>query len=346
MSPLGKGSSLDCRIVDSIQRIPKEEFNRLSHPENPFLEYEFLESLERSSCIGKNTGWNPNYILLENKKKKLVGILTFFIKSDSYGEYIFDWEWANAFHRVGLNYFPKVVVAAPFTPANGVRFLIENDLEFERDVEILTRALIEFCKDNKISSIHFLCLTKKEQHFLEKFGFLSRTTHQYHWLNRGYQCFADFLDDIRSKRKKQIRKERDILRKAGITLMTLTGNEIKPRHMNIMWDFYADTHAKKWGSAYLNQDFFQHIHRSYKHRILLVMAQRENKFIGGSFSFFKGKSLFGRYWGALEHHPFLHFECCYYSLIEYSILQGLKKFEAGAQGEHKFLRGFAAKTGF
>ena len=291
-------------------------------------------------------GWSPRYILLEDEKKKLIGILTFFIKFDSYGEYIFDWEWANAFHEAGLSYFPKVVVAVPFTPANGVRFLIEKNFNFETGAEVLLNALTDFCRNNKISSIHFLCLTKKEQCFLEKFGFLSRITHQYHWLNHGYQSFADFLDNMRSKRKKQIRKERDSLRQAGIKLITLTKDEIKLKYMNTMWDFYADTHSKKWGNAYLNLDFFNRIYKFYRHRILLVLAQRENKFIGGSLNFFKGKSLFGRYWGALEEHSFLHFECCYYSLIEYSISQGIKKFEAGAQGEHKFLRGFVAKPVF
>ena len=268
--------------------------------------------------------------------------LVFYIKNDSYGEYIFDWEWAQMFHQAGLSYFPKVVVAVPFTPANGSRFLHDPKINFETCARHLTQTLMEYCQESSISSIHFLCLTRKEQAFLEKFDFLSRLTHQFHWKNNGYGIFDDFMDDLRSKRKKQIRKERESIRNQGIRVSFVKGKDVREKHIDAVWSCYQNTHFRKWGSAYLNQNFFERIFQNHGRRIILVLAEKSNEIIAASFNYHKADHLFGRYWGALGNYPNLHFECCYYQLIEFSIQNEIQTFEAGAQGEHKFLRGFPA----
>lgn len=336
-----KSSHFNLAIYDSIKHIDKNQYNRITDRENPFLEYEFLEALEISGCVGNDTSWIPRHIVLSDDKK-IIGALTFYVRFDSYGEYIFDWEWAQAFENAGLQYFPKVVVAIPFTPANGTRILVDPDYSFEEIVLVMVNCLIEFCKKEHISSIHFLFLTEKEQRFLEKLGFLTRKTHQYHWKNREYECFDDFLDDMRSNRKKQIRKERRQLRELGLNISIIEKEDIKRQHMDAIWEFYLHTTSRKWGRPYLNRQFFNLMFENFRHRLVLVLAKDEDKFVGGTFNVVKNKTLFGRYWGSIRDYKNLHFECCYYKLIDYSIANKIEIFEAGAQGEHKFLRGFVA----
>lgn len=328
-------------IYDSIRQIDKNQYNRIADRENPFLEYEFLEALEISGCVGKDTSWIPRHIVLYDRKK-IIGALTFYIRFDSYGEFIFDWEWAQAFENAGLRYFPKVTVAVPFTPSNGTRLLVDPDYSFEEIVVPMVNCLIEFCEKEHISSIHFLFLTEHEQRFLERLGFLSRKTHQYHWKNREYKSFDDFLGDMRSNRKKQIRKERRKLRELGLNISIIEKDDIKKQHIDTMWEFYLDTTSRKWGSPYLNRQFFNLMFENFRHRLVLVLAQHEDKAVGGTFNVVKNNRLFGRYWGSSRDYKNLHFECCYYKLIEYSIENKIDIFEAGAQGEHKFLRGFVA----
>ena len=333
--------SLETKVLHSITELKESNFNKIADYNNPFLEHEFLMALEKSGCVGENTPWQPRYLQL-TKKNVIIGILVFYIKYDSYGEYIFDWDWAQAFHRSGLSYFPKVVVAIPFTPATGNRILYDMNFSFDLCAKELLAALIDYCSSLSISSIHFLCLTQKEQIFLEKIGFLSRITHQYHWLNQNYNTFNDFLDNIRSKRKKQIRKERKFIQDAQIKIYFVRGEDVEEKHIWAIWSFYQETHSRKWGSGYLNLDFFHKIFTYHSHRILLVIAEKDNQMIAGTFNYYKNEKLFGRYWGAIKHYQNLHFECCFYQLIEFSIQNQIKIFEAGAQGEHKFLRGFSA----
>jgi len=331
----------ELNVYNSITSLDKGLYNEIVDAENPFLEYEFLEAFEQSGCVGSHTAWNPRYIVLTDRDR-IIGAITSYIKLDSYGEYIFDWEWARAFDSSGLNYYPKLVVAIPFTPATGRRILVHPDYSFEECAEIMVKRLIDLSIEENCSSIHFLYLTENEYDFLDKLGFLRRKTHQYHWKNRNYSNFDDFLCDMRSRRKKQIRKERKSLDQMGLQIQTLHGGEIKEEHMDAMWEFYLDTHSRKWGSPYLNREFFDLMFQNFRHRLVFIMANDGNDWVGGTFNVVKNNRLFGRYWGTRYNYKNLHFECCFYGLIDYSIKNGVKIFEAGAQGEHKFLRGFAA----
>lgn len=335
------GTDYGLSVYDSISGIEKEQYNRIADPGNPFLEYEFLEAMEKSGSVGRHTAWIPRHIILRDGDT-VIGAISAYIKLDSYGEYIFDWEWARAFENAGLGYYPKMVVAIPFTPATGVRILVHPEYTFNECAEIMVKALINLSVQEKCSSVHFLFSTEREQHFLELRGFLSRTTHQYHWRNRNYKSFEDFLSDMRSGRKKQIRKERKSLEEAGLDIRIIEKDDITEEHMDAIWEFYTDTHSRKWGSAYLNREFFDLMFKNFRHRLVLVMAHNGIGWVGGTFNIVKNNRLFGRYWGALYNYSNLHFECCFYGLIDYSIKKGVDIFEAGAQGEHKFLRGFAA----
>ncbi len=336
-----RNSHFNVAVYDSIKHIDRDRYNPIVDRENPFLEYEFLEALEISGCVGIGTSWIPGHIVVYDERK-IIGALTFYVRFDSYGEYIFDWEWAQAFENAGLQYFPKVVVAIPFTPANGSRIVVHPDYAYEEVVPIIVTRLVEFCEKERISSVHFLFLTEKEQGFLERLGFLTRKTHQYHWKNRGYKSFDDFLGDMRSNRKKQIRKERTRLSEAGLNISIIEKDDIKRRHMDAMWEFYSDTTSRKWGRPYLNREFFNLMFENFRHRLVLVLATDEDGAVGGTFNVVKNNRLFGRYWGSIRYYKNLHFECCYYKLIDYSIANKIDTFEAGAQGEHKFLRGFVA----
>ncbi|MGH7851654.1 MAG: GNAT family N-acetyltransferase [Thermodesulfobacteriota bacterium] len=328
-------------VYESITGIDRDRYNEIIDGENPFLEYEFLEAMEKSGCTGRHTSWNPRHIVLYDADR-IIGAVTAYIKSDSYGEYIFDWEWARAFENARLRYYPKLVAAIPFTPANGTRISVHPDYAFEECAGIMVDRLIEISIEEGCSSIHFLYLTDEERIFLEKKGFLSRLTHQYHWKNRGYNTFEDFLSDIRSGRKKQIRKERKSLEDEGLDIRIIEKDAINSRHIDAIWEFYTDTHSRKWGSAYLNREFFDLMLENFKNRLVLVIANNGERCVGGTFNIVKNNRLFGRYWGTVYNYKNLHFECCFYRLIDYSIRNGIDIFEAGAQGEHKFLRGFAA----
>ncbi len=327
-------------LYDSIRLIEKEKFNRIADPENPFLEYEFLDALEESGCVGPETTWHPRYIALKDGDK-IIGAIAFYIKYDSYGEYIFDWEWARAYQTARLRYYPKALVAIPFTPANGTRILVDPDYQFDLCADMMVNYLIEFSKGENLSSVHFLFLTEREQTFLESLGFLSRRTHQYHWINRNYRTFDDFLDDLRSNRKKQIRKERKSIEESMLDIKIIEKSDIHREHVDAIWKFYVDTHSRKWGSPYLNKKFFDLVFDGFRHRLVMVLAKEKTNWVGGTFNVVKNNRLFGRYWGCSGDYTNLHFECCFYSLIDYAIENKVDIFEAGAQGEHKFLRGFA-----
>jgi predicted N-acyltransferase len=335
------GKDYRLTVHDTISGIDKDIYNDIIDSENPFLEYEFLEAMEKSGCVGPYTAWNPRHIVLYDGSR-IAGALSAYIKTDSYGEYIFDWEWARAFENSRLRYYPKLVVAIPFTPATGRRISVHPDYPFDECAGIMLDRLKELCAEERCSSVHFLFHTDEEGGFLESKGFLTRITHQYHWKNRGYKTFEDFLSDIRSGRKKQIKKERKSLEEAGLNIQIIEKDDIKEEHIDAIWDFYTDTHSRKWGSAYLNREFFDLMFENFRHRIVLVMADNGKGWAGGTFNIVKNNRLFGRYWGTLYNYRNLHFECCFYSLIDYSIRNGIDIFEAGAQGEHKFLRGFAA----
>lgn len=329
------------KIIESITEVDKDAYNAIQDKDHPFLDHEFLMSLEKSGCIGERTGWDPRYILLFDDRK-LIASLAFFIKTDSYGEFIFDWEWARAYQNVGLSYYPKGVVGVPFTPTTGKRLNVHPQYDYRTCSQLLIDAMISLSKELDLSSIHCLFIDRQEQEVLAQAGFIERITHQYHWENRNYEDFDNFLEAFKASKRKQIKKERRPFYNSTVKIHLLTGGSIKKEHIDTMWQFYNDTHMRKWGEAYLNYEFFDLIHKHFSDRIVMVMAKSEGRWVGGSINFLKNSRLFGRYWGTITNISNLHFECCYYSLIEYAIKNKIKGFEAGAQGEHKFLRGFKA----
>ncbi len=328
------------QICSSITEVEKKEYDSIQPDNNPFFEFDFLFALEKSGCVGPGTGWEPHHLLLR-EGENLVGAVTFYLKTDSYGEYIFDWQWAQAYQDAGLRYYPKAVAGVPFTPATGPRIIVRKDYDYEMCSQELVRKLVEICSKS-LSSIHFLCITAQEQELLFNCGFLSRLTHQYHWHNSGYLSFDDFLKSLRSGRRKQIRKERRRLDHLGVEISVLEKEQIRSEHIDSIWEFYLNTNSKKWGNAYLNREFFDLVFETYRQKTVIVIAKMDGRPVGGTINFRKGDKLYGRYWGCNIEVPYLHFECCYYRLIEFAIDNAINVFEAGAQGEHKFLRGFEA----
>ncbi|MCG6167878.1 GNAT family N-acetyltransferase [Leptospira sanjuanensis] len=336
-------SQTDIRVefIDSIVSISKEEWNAISDPKSPFLEYDFLRSLEVSGCIGSTTAWVPKYCVLW-KEGRFSAAIPFFLKYDSYGEYIFDFQWAQFFAQSGLKYYPKGLVAVPFTPATGKRILHEEGLGLKEVCAHLIPALLRFGEEEGLSGINFLFLEKEESEALAEYGFATRLSHQYHWINGDYSSFEDYLTAMKSKKRMQIKREREIVKSYGLDIRVLEGNQIQRSDIDAIWSFYSDTHSRKWGSAYLNRKFFDSAFDTFLDRIVLVLAFKEGKAVAGTFNLRKGDFLYGRYWGCTEYYSHLHFECCFYRLIDYAIREKIRVFEAGAQGEHKFLRGFPA----
>jgi predicted N-acyltransferase len=306
---------------------------------NPFLEYEFLKGLEISKSIGKSSGWLPYYLAVFSSEKKLIGAIPLYLKYNSYGEFIFDWSWASAYNQSGLPYYPKLVIAIPFTPATGNRILIHPEANYIETATSLVNVVLQIAKALKVSSVHWLFTKKEEMELLVSNGFMPRYTYQFHWKNRDYKNFDDFLQEFNSKKRNQLKRERRQANE-GIEIETLTGEQIQPIHWKTIYTLYVGITYKKWAHDYLTEDFFTYISQNFKENVVLVMAKKEGKYIAGALNFRKGEHLYGRYWGCLEEHQCLHFEVCYYQSIEYAIKEGIKLFEAGAQGEHKLSRGF------
>ncbi|AFM13338.1 GNAT family N-acetyltransferase [Turneriella parva] len=328
------------QVFTSIAAIDAEKWNALVEPGNPFMRHEFLLALEETGCIGPNLPWQPRFVVA-NQGDAYLGAVAAFERSDSYGEYIFDWAWANAYAEARLPYYPKITVAAPFTPASGRRLLLADAADNET-LATLVHALDQTAHDLDASGIHMLCMTRDEQKDLADFGYMPRLTHQYHWLNRNFSSFDDYLSVLRAHRRKEIRRERRKCAELGLRIETLAGDAILPRHIDAIYVFYAATYARKWGSPYLNRETFHALLRRMRENLVLVIASENDREVAGSIAFRSDDRLFGRYWGASGHYPYLHFELCFYSLIEYAIREKIAIFEAGAQGEHKFQRGFTA----
>lgn len=330
-----------------VEHVGEAAWRNLEPPNFPFFDFEFLRALERSGSVGEGSGWSPVY-LVYGDEGRLAGAFPVYLKTDSYGEYIFDWDWAHAYHENGLSYYPKLVAAVPFTPATGPRLLVGGDVN--GDLGSVTDALLaaarEFGDERGVSSSHALFLTKRDLGVFEENGFAVRHSLQFHWHNRGYESFDDYLGALESKRRRQISRERRQLADENLTIERLTGDDLKPEHARIMYRFYLGTFDRKWGFPYLTGEFFEEVFRTMKDRLLFVLARNASteRPIAGTLNFFKGDSLYGRYWGASEERRNLHFELCYYQTIEFAIERGLALFEAGAQGEHKLARGFLPTT--
>ncbi len=307
-------------------------------PIDPFTTYRFLSALETSGSVGARTGWEPHH-LVARAGDEIIAVMPLYAKSHSQGEYIFDHAWADALERAGGRYYPKLQAAVPFTPASGRRYLTKPGWETTGRAA-LTQAIVQIAADNHLSSAHVTFCTEDEAESGEAMGLLRRTTHQYHWENHGYADFDAFLGHLASRKRKAIRKERATAAAFGGTILQLTGDEIRPEHWDAFWEFYQDTGSRKWGRPYLTRAFFDAVQDGMRDDVLLVIAERGGRPVAGALNFIGRDTLFGRYWGAVEDHPCLHFECCYYQAIDYAIQTGLSRVEAGAQGEHKLARGY------
>lgn len=305
---------------------------------DPFITHRFLSALERSGSVGKGTGWTPCH-LVARQAGQVVGAMPLYLKSHSQGEYVFDHAWADAFERAGGRYYPKLQGAVPFTPVTGRRLLVRPDASPDLALHLLGTAA-DLAGRAGLSSLHLTFCTEGEATLGERAGFLPRLAQQFHWLNRGYATFGDFLADLSSRKRKAIRRERQIAQGFGGTIRRLTGDDIRPGHWDAFWTFYQDTGARKWGHPYLTRAFFDELHATMRDDLLLVLAERGGRPVAGALNLIGRDALYGRYWGAIEDHPSLHFECCYHQAIEHAIASRLSRVEAGAQGEHKLARGY------
>ena len=337
---------VEIRIVASLRELDSVAWDSCACPEavggarpiDPFTTYRFLRALEDSGSVGVGTGWQPQY-LTAWIDGMLVGVSPMYIKSHSQGEYIFDHNWAHAYERAGGRYYPKLQIAVPHTPATGRRFLVRPGFE-ETGTAALAQGAVELAANNQVSSLHVTFCTEQEASRCEPLGLMARKSQQFHWLNADYNSFDDFLSTLSSRKRKNMRKERAGAQAFGGTIETFSGDTLLPEHWDAFWEFYQDTGARKWGTPYLTRAFFDIAQDTLRDDLALVLAQRDGRWVAGALNFVGAETLFGRYWGCCEHHPFLHFELCYYQAIDIAIERGLKRVEAGAQGQHKLARGY------
>ncbi len=336
------------RVVQSLSEIAARDFDACSNPDpatyNPFLSHAFLEALENAGCVSADTGWLPNHLALEDNEGRLLGIAPAYLKSHSQGEFVFDYAWADAYERAGGDYYPKLQVSVPFTPVPGPRLLIPPGDQAAARERILAAASVELTRRLGLSSVHMTFLEKDVWDRLGEMGFLQRMDQQFHFANPGYETFEAFLDTLASRKRKEVRKERARAVADAISIEHVTGAELTEAHWDAFYEFYLETGSRKWGAPYLNREFFSLIGERIPERCLLVMAKRGGRYVAGALNMIGGDCLYGRYWGAIEHHPCLHFEVCYYQAIDYAIAHGLPRVEAGAQGQHKLARGYVPQT--
>jgi hypothetical protein len=343
-------ASIEISVLTSLSEISAAEWDACAAPEamdgsrpaDPFTTHRFLLALEQSGSVGTGTGWQPQY-LTARADGDLIAVAPLYAKGHSQGEYIFDHNWANAYERAGGRYYPKLQMAVPFTPATGRRFLVKPGFE-ETGMAALTQGAVQIADQNGLSSLHITFCTGAEREAGRDMGLLERSSQQYHWLNDSYADFDAFLAALASRKRKAIRKERAQAQAFGGQIIALTGDQIQPEHWEAFWVFYQDTGARKWGTPYLTRAFFDRAHETLRDDILLVLAERDGRYVAGALNMIGRDTLYGRYWGCTEHHPCLHFELCYYSAIDFAISQGLGRVEAGAQGDHKLARGYLPIT--
>ena len=331
---------LAARFLSSLTQIPARDWNALTGTDYPFIRHEFLLALEQSGASCAKTGWQPCHLTLY-QGDELVALLPLYLKSHSWGEYVFDWAWANAWRQHGLNYYPKLLTAIPFTPATGPRLCIAPDRERTAVLDALLLAIQQFAGKQGISSWHLLFPEREDSAYLARQGLSMRSANQFHWFNRGYGCFDDFLAGFNSRKRKSLRRERRRVTEQGIALELREGTAITASDWDCFYRFYQRTYAKRSGhGGYLNREFFQLIGRSLPQHCLLVTALQQGEAVAGALYFKSADTLYGRYWGCSRELDCLHFEACYYQGIEYCIANGLQHFDPGAQGEHKIQRGF------
>ncbi|NQV47573.1 MAG: N-acetyltransferase [Rhodospirillaceae bacterium] len=331
------------RVLGSITEIDAAHWDGCAGPDDPFVSHAFLSALEGSGSANAGTGWRGQHLVIEGENGDIVAACPLYLKNHSYGEFVFDWGWADAYQRAGGQYYPKLLAAVPFTPATGRRLLVRPDMapEQRRSLQAaLLSAMMQLAERLGVSSVHINFLPEDEWHLAGDVGMLKRQDKQFHWLNDGYETFDDFLDALASRKRKNIAKERRQVESSGVTIRRLTGADITESHWDTFYGFYHNTSDRKWGEAYLSREFFSMLGERMADRVLLVMAEEDGRAVGGALNMIGNHTLFGRYWGCQEHFKFLHFEVCYYQAIEYAIECGLRRVEAGAQGEHKISRGY------
>ncbi|RLJ99890.1 GNAT family N-acetyltransferase [Ruegeria conchae] len=339
-------AQIEVRVLTSLSQITAGDWDSCACPEvadggrphDPFTTHRFLLALEESGSVGRGTGWQPQY-LTAYLDGMLIGATPMYAKSHSQGEYIFDHSWAHAYESAGGRYYPKLQIAAPFTPATGRRFLVRPGYDAV-GMSALVQGAVQLAAENRISSLHATFCTEAEALAGEQMGLMVRHSQQFHWLNDGYTDFDGFLAALSSRKRKNIRKEREQACDFGGQIRTITGDDLRPEHWDAFWRFYQDTGARKWGSPYLTRQFFDIAQETMTDDIALVLAERNGYPVAGALNFIGRETLYGRYWGCVEHHPCLHFELCYYRAIDFAIAEGLARVEAGAQGEHKLARGY------
>jgi predicted N-acyltransferase len=353
-------SEITLEAVPSVSNIQAEDWDACASPlvlstvsgdscvnskatYNPFVSHAFFSAVEASGSASARTGWGPRH-LIAKLDGTVAGIVPCYLKSHSQGEYVFDRGWADAYERAGGRYYPKLQASVPFTPATGPRLLIRGGVDQDQIGTALASGLVALCGVSKASSAHVTFAREAESKFLAEHGFLQRTDQQFHWHNHGFASFDDFLATLNSRHRKAIKRERREAVAAGITIHWLTGSDITEDAWDAFFAFYMETGSRKWGRPYLTRAFFSLVGKSMPKDVLLVMARRNNRWVAGAINFIGSDTLFGRNWGAIEHHPFLHFEVCYYQAIDFAIKRGLKTVEAGAQGEHKIARGYLPQT--
>ncbi|WBU54034.1 GNAT family N-acetyltransferase [Paracoccus sp. SCSIO 75233] len=323
-------------VHQALSEIDADAWDLTGAGANPFTSHRFLSALEASGSVGDGTGWHPAHLAARDDGGTLHGVAPSYIKLHSQGEYIFDHAWADAFERAGGQYYPKLQCAVPFTPVTGPR-LIAAAPEVQA---ALLSGMAQLCTQNGLSGAHVTFCTEAEAEIGREAGFMPRTTQQFHWVNDGFADYDDFLSKLSSRKRKNLRKERERAQGFGGTIRQLRGAEIQPRHWDAFWEFYQHTGARKWGRPYLTRAFFDLLHDTMRDDCLLVLAERDGQPIAGALNLIGPDAIYGRYWGAVEEHPFLHFEMCYHQAIDFAINQGLSRVEAGAQGEHKLARGY------
>ncbi|HVH79032.1 MAG TPA: GNAT family N-acetyltransferase [Stellaceae bacterium] len=326
-------------VHKTINEIGQADWDACAGEINPTIGFTFLHAMEESGSASGRSGWAPQHLSLADDSGRIVGVVPLYLKSHSYGEYVFDYGWADAYERAGGRYYPKALAAVPFTPVPGPRLLVRPDAPPDTKA-MLIAGLAEFTRQRGISSLHINFPEEADAEVLFEAGFLKRMGQQFHWVNDGYKTFDDYLAALNSRKRKAVKKERREALEPGLEIDVLTGADLQPKHWDAFYRFYLATSDRKWGSAYLNRKFFALINERMAEKIVLVMARRDSQYVAGAFNILGTETIYGRNWGSYGDYRMLHFECCYYRAIEFAIDHGLKSVEAGAQGPHKLQRGY------
>ena len=327
-------------VVSHIRDIARADWNRVTGTGHPFLRHEFLSALESHGCVGESFGWWPQHIAVYDDADALAGVAPLYLKNNSYGEFVFDWAWADAYQRAGLPYYPKLVSSIPYTPVTGPRLLVRPDCNHAGVTAALVAGALTLAEQQQLSSLHWLFTDETDTSLLCGAGFMRRTSCHFHWHNDGYTSFDDFLSRLSSRKRKKIRRERRYVSEAGVSMRTVYGRDASEEQWRVMHHFYSSTFHKKSGTPTLSLGFFQEISRTMGEQVVLVFAYHAGKAVAGAIMLRGDNALYGRHWGCREEFHSLHFEACYYQGIDYCIEHGLQLFEPGAQGEHKISRGF------